>query len=75
VDNQVDNQGVSDDPEPQGPAQQRARSEQPARRGHRRVVRPGAEREQIPGVTDDERGGYGENDDRLLRDVPPHWGR
>ncbi|QAY63564.1 hypothetical protein ET495_10240 [Xylanimonas allomyrinae] len=45
------------------------------RRRHRRVVRAGNEREQVPGVSDDERGGHGDNDQRLLGDVPPHWGR
>ncbi|QAY69113.1 transcriptional regulator [Xylanimonas protaetiae] len=45
------------------------------KRRNRRVVRPGAEREQIAGVTADERGGHGDNDERLLQDVPPHWGR
>jgi hypothetical protein len=48
----------------------------PARpRRHRRVVRAGTEREQVSGVSADERGGHDDNDDRLLRDVPPHWGR
>ena len=45
------------------------------RRRHRRVVRRGSEREDVAGVTDDERGGHGDNDERLQRDVPPHWGR
>ncbi|WP_425956061.1 hypothetical protein [Xylanimonas sp. McL0601] len=45
------------------------------RRQHRRVVRVGTEREPVSGVTEDERGGHGDNDDRLLGDVPPHWGR
>ena len=49
--------------------------DQPARRKHRRVVREGTEREQVAGVTEDERGGHGDNDERLMRDVPPHWGR
>ncbi len=44
-------------------------------RRHRRVVRPGTEREQVSGVPQDERGGHGDNDERLMRDVPPHWGR
>ena len=60
------------------------------RRGHRRVVRRGTEREAVPGVSADERpagwgdGGGGEpgsadaghdsNDEQLRRDVPPHWG-
>ncbi|MFP3714037.1 hypothetical protein [Puerhibacterium sp. TATVAM-FAB25] len=48
---------------------------QPRRRGHRRVVRQGTEREPVLGLPADERGSHGENDERLLRDVPPHWGR
>ncbi|GAB4086416.1 hypothetical protein GCM10028784_30460 [Myceligenerans cantabricum] len=50
------------------------------RRRSRRVVRRGNERETVPGVSGDERAdGWGEapgdggNDERLLRDVPPHW--
>lgn len=56
------------------------------RRGHRRAVRPGTEREPIAGVSSDETptgwsdaagggaGGSGDaNDDRLRQDVPPHW--
>ncbi|MBL0888433.1 hypothetical protein [Myceligenerans indicum] len=59
----------------------------PRRRGARRVVRPGNEREAVLGVSSDERepgwgeakgeqsaaGGHESNDERLLRDVPPHW--
>ena len=45
------------------------------RRRHRRVVRAGNEREQVAGMSEDERGGHGDNDERLLGDVPPHWGR
>jgi hypothetical protein len=48
---------------------------QPRPRRHRRVVRQGAEREPVLGLPADERGSHGENDERLLRDVPPHWGR
>ena len=48
---------------------------QPRRRRHRRVVRQGTEREPVLGLPADERGSHGENDERLLRDVPPHWGR
>ncbi|MFE5341458.1 hypothetical protein [Isoptericola sp. NPDC056578] len=47
----------------------------PRRRVRRRVVRQGTERETVPGETADDRGGHDDNDDRLLRDVPPHWGR
>lgn len=47
--------------------------ERPARRGHRRAVRRGTEREDVPGPSADERGGHEPNDDRLRRDVPPHW--
>ncbi|GAA1860209.1 hypothetical protein [Myceligenerans crystallogenes] len=53
------------------------------RRGRRRAVRRGTEREAVPGVSADERaagwgdgstaGGDDSNDARLLRDVPPHW--
>jgi hypothetical protein len=39
------------------------------------VVRQGTEREAVMGQTADDRGGHDDNDDRLLRDVPPHWGR
>jgi len=45
------------------------------RRRRRRVVRQGTERETVMGQTSDDRGGHDDNDDRLLRDVPPHWGR
>ncbi|MFE6971120.1 hypothetical protein [Isoptericola sp. NPDC057653] len=45
------------------------------RRRRRRVVRQGTERETVMGQTADDRGGHDDNDDRLLRDVPPHWGR
>lgn len=48
---------------------------QPRPRRHRRVVRQGTERESVLGLPADERGSHGENDERLLRDVPPHWGR
>ncbi|MFJ3405608.1 hypothetical protein [Promicromonospora sp. NPDC090134] len=62
----------------------------PRRRGPRRAVRRGTEREAVLGVSADERpagwgegadggpgssdGGHGSNDDQLRRDVPPHWG-
>ncbi len=45
----------------------------PARRGPRRAVRRGTEREDVPGPSADERGGHEPNDERLRRDVPPHW--
>lgn len=57
----------------------------PGRRGHRRVVRKGPEREAVAGLSADEApsawadevagsGSAGDaNDDRLRRDVPPHW--
>jgi hypothetical protein len=45
----------------------------PRRRGPRRAVRRGTEREAVLGVPEDERGSYGSNDERLRRDVPPHW--
>lgn len=44
------------------------------RRRHRRVVRTGTETTDVSGVAADEAGSHGENDGRLLRDVPPHWG-
>ncbi|WP_123813123.1 hypothetical protein [Myceligenerans xiligouense] len=63
-----------------------AGSARPRRRRARRAVRRGNEREAVSGVSSDERGdGWGEaaegaaggehgsNDERLLRDVPPHW--
>lgn len=52
-----------------------APSRAPGRRPRRRVVRRGTERETVLGETADDRGGHDDNDDRLLRDVPPHWGR
>ncbi|MFD2793497.1 hypothetical protein ACFS27_08040 [Promicromonospora vindobonensis] len=61
----------------------------PRRRGPRRAVRRGTEREAVLGVSADERpAGWGEgadggpgssgnghdsNDEQLRRDVPPHW--
>jgi hypothetical protein len=60
----------------------------PRRRGPRRAVRRGTERETVLGVSADERpagwgegtdGGaapdadHGSNDERLKQDVPPHW--
>jgi|GEM_PF-2201687 len=50
-------------------------SETTPRRRPRRVVRAGTETSDVSGVAEDERGGHGENDDLLLRDLPPHWGR
>ena len=51
-----------------------ARPDTPTRRrGPRRAVRRGRERETVWGVTTDDEGGHGSNDDRLRRDVPPHW--
>jgi hypothetical protein len=56
-------------------SQQSVPQQPPAlRRKHRRVTRPGIERESIPGLADDERGGFESNDSRLAADVPPHWG-
>jgi hypothetical protein len=43
------------------------------RRGPRRAVRRGTEREDVSGVPADEGGGHGTNDERLRQDVPPHW--
>jgi hypothetical protein len=39
----------------------------------RRAVRRGAERETVWGATADDQDDHGSNDDRLRRDVPPHW--
>ncbi|MFC7879623.1 hypothetical protein [Isoptericola sp. NPDC057391] len=57
--------------EPGGPTDEAT----PRKRARRRVVRQGTERETVLGETADDRGGHADNDDRLLRDVPPHWGR
>ncbi|GAA4688043.1 hypothetical protein [Promicromonospora umidemergens] len=60
----------------------------PRRRGPRRAVRRGTEREAVLGVSSDERpagwgegsdggpgsNGNGSNDEQLRQDVPPHWG-
>ncbi|MFC8733496.1 hypothetical protein ACFT5B_13650 [Luteimicrobium sp. NPDC057192] len=49
------------------------------RSGRRRVVRPGSERETVLGSTSDDVDSEGaerrdeSNDERLRRDVPPHW--
>ncbi|WP_108493228.1 hypothetical protein [Promicromonospora sp. AC04] len=71
---------------PADPAQSDAA---PRRRGPRRAVRRGTEREAVLGVSADERpagwgegsdggaatdAGHGSNDEQLRRDVPPHWG-
>ncbi|WP_435298456.1 hypothetical protein [Timonella sp. A28] len=68
-------------PEPQRPEQPPA-APQGKKRTHRRVVRQGTEREAIFGVSTDEKDDAQSNtstdngnDERLLRDVPPHWGR
>lgn len=60
----------------------------PRRRGPRRAVRRGTEREAVLGVSADERpagwsegadgggaagAGHDSNDEQLRRDVPPHW--
>jgi hypothetical protein len=47
--------------------------DQPRRRGPRRAVRRGAERETVWGATTDDEADHGSNDDQLRRDVPPHW--
>ncbi|MFD6142988.1 hypothetical protein [Promicromonospora sp. NPDC060271] len=66
-----------------------ARGAVPRRRGPRRAVRRGTEREAVLGVSADERpagwsegadgggaagAGQDSNDEQLRRDVPPHWG-
>ncbi|MEV8028176.1 hypothetical protein [Cellulosimicrobium funkei] len=70
-----------DRPEPE------AEPEAGRRRRPRRAVRRGTESTVVPGTSADERaegwgdesaprrGAPGENDDRLLGDVPPHYGR
>lgn len=71
-----DNGRVSDSPDlPRAEADGPADEGGARRRGRRRVVRQGTERETVLGETADDRGGHGDNDDRLLGDVPPHWGR
>lgn len=78
----VENGPVSDVTEPASGEQSPGR-----RRGPRRAVRQGTERETVAGVSADElpdgwgeagsgdRSGaeFGSNDERLRRDVPPHW--
>ncbi|MGO1317457.1 MAG: hypothetical protein ACTMIR_10545 [Cellulomonadaceae bacterium] len=50
-----------------------------SRRRPRRAVRPGTEREDVDGVSDDEKdigwsdGSEHRSDADYLRDVPPHW--
>lgn len=70
------------------PADPAAAGATPRRRGPRRAVRRGTEREVVLGVSADERpagwgegadgagaeAGHGSNDEQLRRDVPPHWG-
>lgn len=70
-----------DEPEPE------REPEAGRRRRPRRAVRRGTESTVVPGTSADERaegwgdesaprrGAPGENDDRLLGDVPPHYGR
>ncbi|WP_431218497.1 hypothetical protein [Leifsonia xyli] len=59
-------------------------SETPGRRRHRRVQRPGApgsdpaprvepRDEEAPAADSDNAPSWSSNDDRLRRDVPPHW--
>lgn len=66
----ADRPAVPDEPavpnEPDEPAAGR-------RRGPRRAVRRGTERETVWGATTDDEGGHDSNDERLRRDVPPHW--
>ena len=72
----ADNGRVSDSSDPDRPVPGTPSDEAPPRRRpRRRVVRQGTERETVPGETADDRGGHDDNDDRLMRDVPPHWGR
>ncbi|MFB7798511.1 hypothetical protein [Isoptericola nanjingensis] len=67
---------MSDSTAPAGPASGTPTGDPtPRKRARRRAVRQGTERETVPGETADDRGGHDDNDDRLLRDVPPHWGR
>lgn len=66
-----DNGGVSD--VPQEPV--RPEPKERPRRKHRRVVRVGTETTDVSGLPEDERAPRTDNDDRLLRDVPPHWGK
>jgi hypothetical protein len=71
----VDNGVVSESSEPTHPAQGTTSDDAAPRRRSRRVVRQGTEQETVLGETADDRGGHDDNDDRLLRDLPPHWGR
>jgi hypothetical protein len=70
----------------ESPARRDERGQAPSTppRKHRRVVRQGTETQAVSGVSADERpAGWSEgtsdgtnenaNDDRLTRDVPPHW--
>ena len=66
---------MSETPRRPGPAAEPVTAEPAPRRRHRRVVRAGTETTDVSGVAQDERGGHGENDERLLRDLPPHWGK
>ncbi|MCK9794756.1 hypothetical protein M1843_13470 [Isoptericola sp. 4D.3] len=66
---------MSESSEPARPAPSATPDAAPRRRARRRVVRQGTERENVLGETADDRGGHGDNDDRLRGDVPPHWGR
>ncbi|WP_265522613.1 hypothetical protein [Oerskovia flava] len=68
------------DPSEPGRAAGSGRREIPRR--PRRVVRRGTETSAVDGASGDERGTWGEsgpvdgsgaNDERLRRDVPPHW--
>lgn len=76
-----------DRPEPEPEPETEPEAETGRRRRPRRAVRRGTESTVVPGTSADERaegwgdesaprrGAPGENDDRLLGDVPPHYGR
>lgn len=60
---------MSDDPAPQD----HRPDEAAVRRRPRRAVRRGTERETVWGATSDDEAAHDSNDERLRRDVPPHW--
>lgn len=82
-----DPQHLPDDARDRLETQTQTQAQAERRRRPRRAVRRGTESTVVPGTSADERaegwgdaaaprrGAPGENDDRLLGDVPPHYGR
>lgn len=70
---------VRDRPEPEAETRRRRRPRRAVRRGTESTVVPGTSADERAEGWGDEsaprRGAPGENDDRLLGDVPPHYGR